>query len=129
MPGKSIKSSQNANREKAARQSLTTCCANREIGVPRKCDYTSAVRLGGEGVMRTGICRVLGKIALGVMVCGTIMVAAASAQAPKKYEPTIESLDQHPLPEWYDDAKLGIFIHFGLYSVPGWAPLKHPEHD
>ena len=23
---------------------------------------------------------------------------------------------------WYDDAKLGIFIHWGLYSVPGWAP-------
>ena len=52
-----------------------------------------------------------------------------SAQAPQKYEPTIESLDQHPLPEWYAGAKLGIFIHWGLYSVPGWAPLTHPEHD
>jgi alpha-L-fucosidase len=30
------------------------------------------------------------------------------------------------LPEWYDDAKLGIFIHWGLYSVPGWAVLT-PE--
>ncbi len=79
--------------------------------------------------MRTGIWWVPEKIVLGVMLCGTIMVAAAWAQAPKKYEPTIESLDHHPLPEWYDDAKLGIFIHFGLYSVPGWAPLKHPEHD
>jgi alpha-L-fucosidase len=26
------------------------------------------------------------------------------------------------VPVWYDDAKLGIFIHWGLYSVPGWAP-------
>jgi alpha-L-fucosidase len=26
------------------------------------------------------------------------------------------------MPVWYDDAKLGIFIHWGLYSVPGWAP-------
>jgi len=26
-----------------------------------------------------------------------------------------------PTPEWYDDAKLGIFVHWGLYSVPGWA--------
>src|SRR5438477_7561448 len=51
------------------------------------------------------------------------------AQQPAKYEPTIESLDQHPLPQWYDDAQLGIFIHWGLYSVPGWAPLQHPEHD
>jgi alpha-L-fucosidase len=26
-----------------------------------------------------------------------------------------------PTPVWYDDAKLGIFVHWGLYSVPGWA--------
>jgi alpha-L-fucosidase len=52
-----------------------------------------------------------------------------AAQAPSKYDPTIESLDRHPLPEWYAGAKLGIFIHWGLYSVPGWAPLSHPDHD
>jgi alpha-L-fucosidase len=51
------------------------------------------------------------------------------AQAPTHYEPTIESLDKHPLPQWYAGAKLGIFIHWGLYSVPGWAPLTHPDHD
>ncbi len=45
------------------------------------------------------------------------------------YQPTVESLDRHPLPDWYNDAKLGIFIHWGLYSVPGWAPLVHPNHD
>jgi alpha-L-fucosidase len=28
----------------------------------------------------------------------------------------------HPLPDWYDEAKLGVFLHWGLYSVPGWAP-------
>jgi alpha-L-fucosidase len=55
--------------------------------------------------------------------------AAAGAQKPTPYEATIGSLDQHPLPDWYADAKLGIFIHWGLYSVPGWAPLSHPEHD
>jgi alpha-L-fucosidase len=38
------------------------------------------------------------------------------------YEPTWESVRQHPLPAWYDDAKLGVFVHWGLYSVPGWAP-------
>ncbi len=57
------------------------------------------------------------------------IAALCSAQAPVKYEPTIESLDQHPLPQWYAGAKLGIFIHWGLYSVPGWAPLTHPDHD
>lgn len=39
------------------------------------------------------------------------------------YEPTWESLRTHPLPDWYDDAKLGIFIHWGLYSVPAWAEV------
>src|SRR3981189_34450 len=51
------------------------------------------------------------------------------AQSPSHFEPSLESLDKHPLPQWYADAKLGIFIHWGLYSVPGWAPLIHPEHD
>ena len=39
-----------------------------------------------------------------------------------KYEPTWESLDSHSLPDWFRDAKLGIFIHWGIYSVPAWAP-------
>jgi len=26
------------------------------------------------------------------------------------------------LPAWFDDAKLGVFLHWGLYSVPAWAP-------
>lgn len=38
------------------------------------------------------------------------------------YEPTFESVRQHQVPPWYEDAKLGIFVHWGLYSVPGWAP-------
>lgn len=37
------------------------------------------------------------------------------------YEPTWESVSTHPLPGWYDDAKFGVFLHWGLYSVPGWA--------
>jgi len=58
-----------------------------------------------------------------------LALQAAHAQTPVRYEPTLESLNRHPVPQWYADAKLGIFIHWGLYSVPGWAPLVHPEHD
>jgi alpha-L-fucosidase len=58
-----------------------------------------------------------------------VVLASAAAQSPSHYQPTIESLDQHPLPQWYADAKLGIFVHWGLYSVPGWAPTMHAEHD
>lgn len=32
-----------------------------------------------------------------------------------------DSLRKHETPEWYQDAKFGIFIHWGLYSVPGYA--------
>lgn len=39
------------------------------------------------------------------------------------YEPSWESLDQHEVPDWFDDAKLGIFIHWGPYSVPGWGEV------
>lgn len=34
------------------------------------------------------------------------------------YTPDWASLDSRPLPKWYDGAKVGIFIHWGVYSVP-----------
>jgi alpha-L-fucosidase len=37
------------------------------------------------------------------------------------YEPTYNSIYSHESPEWYNDAKYGIFIHWGVYSVPGWG--------
>ena len=37
------------------------------------------------------------------------------------FEPTYESVHQHKLPKWYDDAKFGIFIHWSLFSVPAFA--------
>ena len=37
------------------------------------------------------------------------------------YQPTFESVSQHPVPDWFHNAKLGIFVHWGLYSVPAWA--------
>ena len=36
-----------------------------------------------------------------------------------KYTPDWDSINSRPLPEWYDEAKIGIFMHFGVYSVPG----------
>lgn len=40
----------------------------------------------------------------------------------QKYEPTWESLNSRPIPAWFEDAKFGIFIHWGPYSVPAWSP-------
>lgn len=38
-----------------------------------------------------------------------------------KYEPTWPSLDSRPIPSWYDEAKFGIFMHWGVYSVPSFG--------
>ena len=34
-----------------------------------------------------------------------------------KFEPNAESLKQYECPEWFRDAKLGIYVHWGVYSV------------
>ena len=39
-------------------------------------------------------------------------------------QPTDASFENRPIPDWYDDCKLGVFIHWGIYSVPAWAPLS-----
>lgn len=42
-----------------------------------------------------------------------------------KYENNWESLNSREVPSWFEDAKFGIFIHWGLYSVPAYAPKGH----
>lgn len=37
----------------------------------------------------------------------------------------LESLRARQRPQWFDDAKLGIFLHWGLYSVPAFATATH----
>jgi alpha-L-fucosidase len=48
-----------------------------------------------------------------------------SARAAGRYEPTWESLDARATPQWFMDAKFGVFICWGLYSVPAWTPKGH----
>ena len=46
-----------------------------------------------------------------------MLLAISDAQT---YQPSWESLDQRQVPQWYQDAKFGIFIHWGVYSVPAF---------
>jgi alpha-L-fucosidase len=39
------------------------------------------------------------------------------------YQPTWESIDARPTPAWFTHDKFGIFIHWGTYSVPAYAPV------
>jgi alpha-L-fucosidase len=41
-----------------------------------------------------------------------------------RFAPTLDSLNARAVPAWFDEAKLGIFIHWGLFSVPGFASGK-----
>jgi alpha-L-fucosidase len=34
-----------------------------------------------------------------------------------------------PCPDWFLKPQLGIFVHWGLYSVPAWAPTGRSIHD
>ena len=38
-----------------------------------------------------------------------------------RYQPNWKSIDSRPLPAWYDKAKVGIFIHWGVFSVPSFG--------
>lgn len=46
-----------------------------------------------------------------------ILIGGAAPQ----YKPTWNSLDQRTIPSWYDDSKLGIFVSWGLFSVPAYG--------
>ncbi len=52
--------------------------------------------------------------------CIVLIINVLCAQ--KKYEANWASIDSRPVPTWFEDAKFGIFIHWGLFSVPGWGP-------
>ncbi|WNJ19061.1 alpha-L-fucosidase [Pontibacter sp. G13] len=44
------------------------------------------------------------------------------SQYPEQYQADWESLAEHPkVPEWFADSKLGIYFHWGLYSVPAYS--------
>jgi alpha-L-fucosidase len=64
------------------------------------------------------------KIYVNVLVSSCLaaicVASIATTSTTTRYKATWESLDSRPLPQWYDDAKIGIFIHFGVYSVPSF---------
>ena len=63
-----------------------------------------------------------------------IVLLCLIAPSVAKYQPNWDSIDLRPLPQWYDDAKVGIFVHWGVFSVPGLVSewfwyLWKAEHD
>lgn len=50
-----------------------------------------------------------------------IAVALAASAASPRYQADWSSLDQRPNPAWFDEEKIGIFLHWGVFSVPAVA--------
>ena len=53
-----------------------------------------------------------------------ILVLSMGFAQGQPYRADWASIDSRPIPEWFQDAKFGIFIHWGLYAVPAWAPAN-----
>ena len=54
----------------------------------------------------------------------TLFTGISLGSQAQKYKPDWKSLDSRPIPTWFEDAKFGIFIHWGVYSVPAWRKLE-----
>ena len=44
-----------------------------------------------------------------------------TALVAQPWQPNWDSIDKRPTPAWFSDAKFGIFIHWGVYSVAGFG--------
>jgi alpha-L-fucosidase len=60
--------------------------------------------------------------------CAAARAEESAAPAPRHYDETWESLSQHPVPEWFADAKFGIYAHWGVYSVPAFGNEWYPRN-
>lgn len=55
-----------------------------------------------------------------IFLCTLLISSLSQAQ---KFEPNWESLNKRGIPEWFNQDKFGIFIHWGVYAVPAYAPV------
>ena len=57
-----------------------------------------------------------------------IVVTMGFVLTTQKYRSSWESIDRRPIPTWFQDAKFGIFIHWGAYSVPAWRKVTEGKY-
>jgi alpha-L-fucosidase len=63
-----------------------------------------------------------------IMLLNLSFSAITNGQTQKFYfQPDWESLSNYKCPEWFRDAKFGIFIHWGVYSVPAYGCEWYPR--
>ena len=63
-----------------------------------------------------------------LLVFALIFCVFTSAQNQTTYQATWQSLSSYQIPEWFKDAKFGVFIHWCVYSVPAYGGEWYPRH-
>jgi alpha-L-fucosidase len=58
----------------------------------------------------------------------TVAFCCSRATAQNRYQANWDSLKKYQTPDWFRDAKFGIFIHWGVYSVPAFANEWYPRN-
>ncbi|MBZ5856001.1 alpha-L-fucosidase [Flavihumibacter profundi] len=66
------------------------------------------------------------KICMAFAIISFLSISGLSAQ--KYYQPNWESMKSYQIPDWFRDAKFGIFIHWGVYSVPSFGSEWYPRN-
>ncbi|WP_033326235.1 alpha-L-fucosidase [Streptomyces yerevanensis] len=62
-------------------------------------------------------------------VATDVLAAGGALAAPRAYKPTWDSVNRHPAaPEWFRDAKFGIYFHWGVFSVPAYDNEWYPRN-
>ena len=103
---------------------------------------STALVLIAERTARIGRCNWGAAIALSVLLALMLSVSATSEdkkveESGKKIEGVIakgpysaswDSLEKFKVPKWYEDAKFGIFIHWGVYCVPAFGNEWYPRN-
>ena len=59
---------------------------------------------------------------ISILCLFVLLLQTSFAAGEQRYEPNWKSIDARETPRWFTDAKFGIFICWGLYSVPAWTP-------
>ena len=58
-----------------------------------------------------------------------VAVPSDGGGQPRVYRPDLASLEEaEPAPEWFKDAKFGIYFHWGVYSVPAFGNEWYPRN-
>ena len=83
---------------------------------------------GEQTIVEVGIKKKSPSLSDGTQVSGTLVAKVTGGNTDRfdfkltvgipLYTATDASLSQHEAPDWFDNAKFGIFIHWGVYSVP-----------